>query len=105
MEEKDIVMTEVAEETTQQPAWEVVPDPVDMETVEERLEDVEEALEEMEEDIKTGISAAKDWLSNILYEAGRVYQDHKKAVLAIAAAVAAVAAMAGALWVLLKKQK
>ena len=47
MEEKDIVMTEVTEETTQQPAWEVVPDTVDMETVEERLEDVEEALEEM----------------------------------------------------------
>ena len=99
MEEKDIVMTE---ETTQQPTWEVVPDPIDLDTVEEKLEDMEEALEE---DIKTGIAAAKDWVSNILYEAGRVYQDHKKAVLAIVGAVAAVAAMAGALWVLLKKQK
>ena len=47
MEEKDIMMNEQTEETVQQPAWEVVPDPIDLEAVEEKLEEVGEAVEEM----------------------------------------------------------
>ena len=102
MEEKDIVMTATAEETVKQPTWEVVPDPVDAETVEEKLEEMEEALEE---DIKKGFAAAKEWTSNALYEIGRAFEEHKKAILIIAGAMAAVAAMAGALWVFLKREK
>ena len=45
MEEKDIMMNEQAENTVQQPAWEVVPDPIDMEAVEEAVEDaLEDAI-------------------------------------------------------------
>ena len=99
MEEKDIVMTEAAEET-KQPAWEVVPDPV-----EEKVEEVEEVLEEAEEELKKGFAVAKEWVSDTLYEIGRIYQDHKKAILIVVGAVAAVAAMTGALWAFLKKNK
>ena len=99
MEEKDIVMTEATEET-KQPAWEVVPD-----FVEEKVDEVEEVLEEAEEELKKGFAAAKEWVSDALYEVGRVYQEHKKTVLIIVGAVAAVAAMAGALWAFLKKNK
>ena len=108
MEEKDIVMTEVAEETAQKPAWEVVPDPIDMEAVEEKLEEVEEAVEEVledaEQELKRGVAAVKEWLHNTLYEANRVFQEHKIAVLAIIGAIAAAAAVAGVLWAVLKKK-
>lgn len=98
MEEKDIVMTEAAEETPK-PAWEVVPDPV-----EDKVEEVEDALEEAEEELKKGFTAAKEWVSDTLYEIGRVYREHKKTILVIVGAVTAVAAMAGALWAFLKKK-
>ena len=107
MEEKDIIMNE-QEEVVQQPAWEVVPDPIDMEAVEEALEEVEEAVEEALEDaekeLKRGIAAVKEWLHNTLYEANRVFKEHKIAVLAIIGGIAAAAAVAGVLWALLKKK-
>ena len=78
MEEKDMIMNETCEETVQQPAWEVVPD---LETVEEALEEVEEAVEEVLEDaekeLKRGIAAVKEWLHNTLYEANRLFKEHK----------------------------
>ena len=108
MEEKDIMMNEQTEETVQQPAWEVVPDPVDMEKVEEVLEEVEEAvedvLEDAEKELKRGIVAVKEWLHNTLYEANRIFREHKIAVLAIIGGIAAAAAVAGVLWALLKKK-
>lgn len=104
--EENIVMTE---ETTQKPAWEVVPDPVAMDAVEEKLEEmeevVEEALEDAEAELKRGIAAVKEWLSNTLYEAGRVFKEHKVAILAIIGAIATAAAVAGVIFVVLKKRK
>lgn len=96
MEEKDIIMNE-QEEKVQQPAWEVVPDPIDM-------DEVEEALEDAEQELKRGIAAVKDWLHNTLYEANRIVKEHKIAVLAIIGGIAAAAAVAGVLWTLLKKK-
>lgn len=108
MEEKDIMMNEQTEETVQQPAWEVVPDPIDMEAVEEKLEEVgeavEEVLEDAEKELKRGIAAVKEWLHNTLYEANRVFQEHKIAVLAIIGAIATAVAVASVLWVVLKKK-
>jgi len=101
MEDKDFVM-DAAEETTQQPAWEVVPDPVDMDAVEEV---VEEVLEDAEAELKRGVAAVKEWLSNTLYEAGRVFKEHKVAILAIIGAIATAVAVAGAIWAVLKKKK
>ena len=105
MEEKDMVMNEVCEETVQQPAWEVVPD---LDTVEEKLEEVEEvveeALEDAEQELKRGVAAVKEWLSNTLYEAGRIFKEHKIAVLAIIGGIAAAAAVAGVLIAVLKKK-
>ena len=104
MEEKDIIMNE-QEEAVQQPAWEVVPDPVDMEEkLEEVGEAVEEALEDAEVELKRGIAAVKEWLHNTLYEANRVFKEHKIAVLAIVGGIAAAVAVAGVLWALLKKK-
>lgn len=109
MEENNVVVNEAAEETVQQPAWEVVPDPIDMEAVEEKLEEVEEAVEEALEDaekeLKRGVAAVKEWLHNTLYEANRVFQEHKIAVLAIVGAVATAIAVAGVVIALLKKKK
>ncbi|MBE6918168.1 MAG: hypothetical protein E7469_00590 [Ruminococcaceae bacterium] len=109
MEEKDIVMTEATEETVQQPAWEVVPDPVNLDAVEEKLEEVEEAVEEVlddaEEELKRGVAAVKEWLSNTLYEAGRVFQEHKIAILAIIGAIATAVTVAGIVFAVLKKKK
>ncbi len=108
MEEKDMVMNGTAEETVSQPVWEVVPDPVDMDELEEKLEDVEEKLEEAwddaEQELKRGIAAVKDWLHNTLYEAGRIVKEHKIAVLAIVGAVATVITVAGVIWALLKRE-
>ena len=108
MEEKDIMMNAQTAETVQQPAWEVVPDPVDMEKVEEVLEEVEEAvedaLEDAEKELKRGIAAVKEWLHNTLYEANRIFREHKIAVLAIIGGIAAAVAVAGVLWALLKKK-
>lgn len=100
MEEKNIVMNE-QEEAAQQPVWEVVPEPINIDEVEEA---VEEALEEAEKELKRGIAAVKEWLHNTLYEANRVFKEHKIAVLAIIGGIAAVAAVAGVLWALLKKK-
>ncbi len=96
MEEKDILMNEQTEETVHQPAWEVIPDA--------DLEEVEEVLEDAEEELKRGISAIKDWVHNTLYEANRVFREHKIAVLAVIGGIAAAAAVAGVLWALLKKK-
>lgn len=108
MEEKDIMMNEQTEETVQQPAWEVVPDPIDLEAVEEKLEEVgeavEEVLEDAEKELKRGIAAVKEWLHNTLYEANRVFQEHKIAVLAIIGAIATAVAVASVLWAVLKKK-
>ena len=108
MEEKDIMMNEQTEETVQQPAWEVVPDPIDMEAVEEKLEEVgeavEEVLEDAEKELKRGIAAVKEWLHNTLYEANRGFQEHKIAVLAIIGAIATAVAVACVLWAVLKKK-
>ena len=101
MEEKDMVMNEVCEEAVQQPAWEVVPDPVDMDAVEDA---VEEALEDAEQELRRGVAAVKDWLHNTLYEAGRVMKEHKLAVLAIIGAIAAAAAVIGVLIAVFKKK-
>lgn len=96
MEEKDIIMNG-QEENVQQPAWEVVPDPIDM-------DEVEEVLEDAERELKRGIAAVKKWLHNTLYEANRVFKEHKIAVLAIVGGIAAAAAVVGVLWALLKKK-
>lgn len=101
MEEKNILMDEQTEEKSQQPAWEVIPDPVDMDAMEEAVEDV---LEDAEKELKRGIAAVKEWLHNTLYEANRVIKEHKIAVLAIIGGIAAAAAVAGVLWALLKKK-
>ena len=105
MEEKDMIMNETCEETVQQPAWEVVPD---LETVEEALEEVEEAVEEVLEDaekeLKRGIAAVKEWLHNTLYEANRLFKEHKIAVLAIIGGIAAAAAVIGVLVAVFKKK-
>lgn len=101
MEEKNILMDEQTEEKIQQPAWEVIPDPVDMDAMEEAVEDV---LEDAEKELKRGIAAVKEWLHNTLYEANRVIKEHKIAVLAIIGGIAAAAAVAGVLWALLKKK-
>ncbi len=96
MEEKDILMNEQSEETTKQPAWEVIAD-ID-------VEEVEEVLEDAEEELKRGVSAIKDWMHNTLYEANRVFREHKFAVLAVIGAIAAAAAAIGVLCALLKKK-
>ena len=96
MEEKDILMNEQTEETVNQPAWEVVPD-ID-------TEEVEDALEDAEEELKRGISAIKEWMHNTLYEANRVFREHKVAVLAVIGAIAAAAAVIGVLCAVLKKK-
>ena len=101
MEEKDMVMNEVCEEAVQQPAWEVVPDPVDMDAVEDA---VEEVLEDAEQELKRGVAAVKDWLHNTLYEAGRVIKEHKIAVLAIVGGIAAAVAVIGVLIAVFKKK-
>ena len=101
MEEKNILMDEQTEEKSQQPAWEVIPDPVDMDAMEETVEDV---LEDAEKELKCGIAAVKEWLHNTLYEANCVIKEHKIAVLAIIGGIAAAAAVAGVLWALLKKK-
>ena len=99
--EENVVKQEVVEETVQQPAWEVVPEPMDIDAMEEKLENAEETLEE---EVKKGFCAAKEWLHNALYEAGRVFREHKKAVLTIVAIVVALGAAAAALWAFLKKE-
>ena len=96
MEEKDILMNEQTEETTKQPAWEVIPD-ID-------AEEVEEVLEDAEEELKRGISAIKDWMHNTLYEANRVFREHKIAVLAVIGAIAAAATVIGVLCAVMKKK-
>lgn len=96
MELNDILMNEQTEETVNQPAWEVVPD-VDM-------EEMEDALEDAEVELKRGISAIKDWVHNTLYEANRVFREHKIAVLAVIGAIAAAAAVVGVVCAVLKKK-
>ena len=96
MEEKDILMNEQTEETTKQPAWEVIPD-ID-------AEEVEEVQEDAEEELKRGISAIKDWMHNTLYEANRVFREHKIAVLAVIGAIAAAATVIGVLCAVMKKK-
>ena len=109
MEEKDMVMNESCEETVQQPAWEVVPDLDDVEEkLEEKLEEMEEAVEEVlgdaEQELKRGIAAVKEWLHNTLYEANRIFKEHKIAVLAIIGGIAAAAAVVGVVIAILKKK-
>ncbi len=58
-----------------------------------------------QEEIKTGLCAVKDWLSNTLYEGVQVLREHKKAVLTAAAIVVTVAGVVGGLWALLTKKK
>ena len=95
MEENVVLTNESAEDTLHNPAWEVVPE----------LEDeAEELWEEAETELKRGIAAVKEWLQNTLYEAGRVFREHKKAILTIVGVVAGVAAVAGVLWAVLKKK-
>jgi len=95
MEENVVLTNESAEDTLHNPAWEVVPE----------LEDeAEELWEEAETELKRGIAAVKEWLHNTLYEAGRVFREHKKAILTIVGVVAGVAAVAGVLWAVLKKK-
>lgn len=96
MELNDILMNEQTEETVNQPAWEVVPD-VDM-------EEMEDALEDAEVELKRGICAIKDWVHNTLYEANRVFREHKIAVLAVIGAIAAAAAVVGVVCAVLKKK-
>lgn len=58
-----------------------------------------------QEEIKTGICAVKDWLSNTLYDGVRVLREHKKAILTVSAIVVAAVGVAGGLWALLTKKK
>lgn len=95
MEERDMLTNETAEDTLNNPAWEVVPE----------LEDeAEELWEEAQSELKRGVAAVKEWLHNTLYEAGRVFREHKTAVLAIAGAIAGAVAVAAVLWAVLKKK-
>lgn len=95
MEERDMLTNETAEDTLNNPAWEVVPE----------LEDeAEELWEEAQSELKRGVAAVKEWLHNTLYEAGRAFREHKAAVLAIAGAIAGAVAVAAVLWAVLKKK-
>ncbi len=58
-----------------------------------------------QEEIRTGLCAVKDWLSNTLYEGVQVLREHKKAVLTAAAIVVTAAGVVGGLWALLTKKK
>ncbi len=58
-----------------------------------------------QEEIKTGLCAVKDWMSNTLYDGVQVLREHKKAILTVAAIVTAAAGIAGGLWALLRKRK
>ena len=55
-------------------------------------------------ELKRGVAAVKEWLHNTLYEAGRVFREHKTAILTIAGAIAGAAALAAVLWAVLKKK-
>ena len=95
MEERDILTNETAEDTLRNPAWEVVPE----------LEDeAEELWEDAQTELKRGVAAVKEWLHNTLYEAGRVFREHKTAILTIAGAIAGAAALTAVLWAVLKKK-
>lgn len=64
-----------------------------------------EVLDFNQEEIRTGLCAVKDWLSNTLYEGVQVLRAHKKAVLTAAAIVVAAVGVIGGLWSLLTKKK
>ena len=57
------------------------------------MEEMEKTVLVTDEEVKEGLCAVKEWLHNTLYEANRVLQEHKKAVIAIGAAVAGVIAV------------
>ena len=72
--------------------------------VPELEDEAEELWEDAQSELKRGVAAVKEWLHNTLYEAGRVFREHKTAILAIAGAIAGAATVAAVLWAVLKKK-
>ena len=78
MEENNVVMNacECVEETVQQPAWEVVPDPIDMDAVEEKLEEVGEVVEDaLEDPVRVRIEKLGEDTRRITVEGGDFLND------------------------------
>ena len=68
------------------------------------MEEMEKTVYVTDEEVKEGLCAVKEWLHNTLYEANRVLQEHKKAVIAIGAAVAGALAVLAVVCTVLKKK-
>lgn len=68
------------------------------------MEEMEKTVYVTDEEVKEGLCAVKEWLHNTLYEANRVLQEHKKAVIAIGAAVAGALAVLAVVYAVLKKK-
>ena len=73
-------------------------------TVETVEEVAEEVAEEVVEEVAEATCKVKCWINNTLYEAGRLLETHKKAILTIAAVAAGVAAVVTAICLLTKKK-
>ena len=68
------------------------------------MEEMEKTVYVTAEEVKEGLCAVKEWLHNTLYEANRVLQENKKAVIAIGAAVAGALAVLAVVCAVLKKK-
>ena len=65
---------------------------------------VETVAEEVAEEVEETTCKVKCWINNTLYEASRLLETHKKAILTIAAIAAGVAAVVTAICLLSKKK-
>ena len=70
----------------------------------EELNYTVETVEEIAEEVEETTCKVKCWINNTLYEAGRLLEAHKKAILTIAAIAAGVAAVVTAICLLAKKK-
>ncbi len=68
------------------------------------MEEMNYTVETVEEEVTGGSCAVKNWLNNILYEAGRLLKEHKRVILTIAAVAAGVAAVVAAICIFAKKK-
>ena len=68
------------------------------------MEEMEKTVLVTDEEVKEGLCAVKEWLHNTLYEANRVLQEHKKAVIAIGAALPGVIAVLAVVCAVCKKK-
>ena len=75
-----------------------------MEELNYTVETVEDVAEEIAEEVEETTCKVKCWINNTLYEAGRLLEAHKKAILTIAAIAAGVAAVVTAICLLSKKK-